>query len=223
MGSGTLVFVSQFSSTLPAPGRKRLSQEFIAGHRRARIVPALAEEIAIAGYDAVTVADIVRRAKIARNTFYENFSSKEHAFLFTQEYACEEALRRVAAAAAEVESWPRRVRAGLAAFLHYVASEPALARACIVEPFSVGPDAVQRYEQSLQAFLPLFRIGRTVSPRGDELPPTLEEAIVGGIFWIVYQGIVRGETGEIEALLPQLVEFALTPYIGAEAAARAAA
>jgi Bacterial regulatory proteins, tetR family. len=206
----------------PPPGRHPLSREFIARHQRARIISALAEETVAKGYRAVTVADIVRRAGIARNTFYENFSSKQECFLSAQAFAVEEALGRVVDAASSVESWQARVNAGLAAFLHYVASEPALARTCIVEALSAGPASVERYEQSLQAFIPLFRIGRKMSPHGEELPATLEETIIGGIFWIIYQRIILGETEEIEALLPELVEFALTPYIGAEAARRSA-
>jgi AcrR family transcriptional regulator len=206
----------------PPPGRQQLPREFIARHQRARIIAALAEETMDKSYRAVTVADIVRRAGIARNTFYENFSSKEDCFLAAQEYAVDEALRRVVEAAGSVESWPARVRAGLASFLHSVATEPALARTCFVEALSAGPVAAERYEQSLQAFMPLFRIGRKVSPQGDELPKTLEETIVGGIFWIIYQRIVSGETEEIEQLLPELIEFALTPYVGVEAAKRAA-
>lgn len=173
------------------------------------------------GYRAVTVADIVRRAGIARNTFYENFSSKEECFLAASDYAVGEARRRVVDAAAQVDRWPARVGAGLSAFLHYVASEPALARTCIVEALSAGPAAVERYERSIQAFVPLFRLGRKVSPHGGQLPATLEETIVGGIFWIVYQQIIMARTEQIEALLPELVEFALTPYLGAEAAQRA--
>jgi len=215
------VFVSQRTPTMrPSPGRQQLSREFITRHQRARIINALAAETAAKGYRAVTVADIVRRAGIARNTFYDNFSSKQDCFLATLDFAREEALRRIVEAATEVESWQMRVHAGLAAFLGYVASEPALARTCIVESLSAGPEAVERYEESLQKFLPLFRIGRKVSPHGDELPPTLEEAIAGGIFWIIYNRIVLGQTEQIEELLPELVEFALTPYIGAEAAKR---
>lgn len=223
-GSGTLAFVTQRSTTMrPPPGRQQLSREFITQHQRARIITALAEETVARGYRAVTVADIVRRAGIARNTFYENFSSKQDCFLATQDYAVQEALRRVVEAATKVESWQERVDDGLAAFLHYVASEPALARTCIVEALSAGPASLARYEESLQSFIPLFRIGRNVSPRGEELPETLEETIIGGIFWVIYQRIIRGETGQIEQLLPELVEFALTPYIGAEAAQRASA
>ncbi len=221
---GTLPFVAENASTMrPPPGRHPLSTEFIAKHQRARIVSALAEATAEKGYRAVTIADIVRRARIARNTFYDNFASKEDCFLAASELAVKEALRRVVDAAVKFDSWPARVRAGLAAFLHYVASEPALARTCIVESLSAGPAAIERYERSLQAFVPLFRLGRKVSPHGAKLPGTLEEAVVGGIFWVVYQRIVAGETERIEELLPELVEFSLTPYLGAETARRIAA
>lgn len=206
----------------PPPGRHPLPREFITQHQRARIIAALAEETVEKGYRAVTVADIVRRAGIARNTFYENFSSKEDCFLAASEFAVKEALRRVVDAASKVDSWPDRVNAGLGAFLHYVANEPALARTCIVEALSAGPAAVERYERSIQAFVPLFRMGRKVSPNGEGLPETLEETIVGGIFWIIYQRIVMGQVEQIEELLPELVEFSLTPYTGAKAAKRAA-
>ncbi len=207
----------------PSPGRRRLSREFVAKHQRARIIAALGEESRGKGYRAVTVADIVRRAGIARNTFYENFSSKEACYLAAAEFAVEEALDRVTAAAETVESWPARVNAGLAAFLGYVASEPALARICIVEALAAGPAAADRYERSIQAFVPLMRMGRKVSPHGEALPSTLEETIIGGIFWIVYQRFALQQVDEIEALRGELAEFALTPYVGAEAARRVAA
>jgi AcrR family transcriptional regulator len=207
----------------PPPGRQRLSREFIARHQRARIINALAEETMDRGYRAVTVADIVRRAGIARNTFYDNFASKEDCFLATQAYAVEESVARIVEASAEAESWEERLAAGLGAFLRYVAGEPALARTCVVEALSAGEAAQERYEESLQAFVPLLRVGRESSPHGDDLPDTLEETIVGGIFWVIYQRIVLGETEKIEALLPDLVDFALTPYIGAESAQRATA
>lgn len=207
----------------PPPGRQPLSRDFIAKHQRARIINALAEETMEKGYRAVTVADIVRRAGIARNTFYDNFSSKEDSFLAAQEFAAGEVLKRVVDAAGSVESWPARVHAGVAAFLDEVACSPALARVCFVESMSAGPAAFERYEQSLQAFIPLFRVGRKVSPQGEQLPATFEETTVGGIFWIVQARVVAGETASITALLPELVEFSLMPYIGAEAAKRVAA
>jgi len=202
----------------PVPGGQQLPREFIAQHQRARIVAALAREISEKGYRAVTVADIVKRAGIARNTFYDNFGSKEDCFLAAQQYAMSTALEQVVDAAGTFESWPQRVRAGLTAFLGYVVAEPHLARTCMVEALSAGPAAVRYYEESQQTFVSLFKLGRDVSPHGPELPETLEEAIVGGVFWILYQRLVVSEPDSIEGLLPELVEFALTPYLGAEKA-----
>lgn len=214
----TVSFVSSYSTTRPIPGEQRLSREFIARHQRARIVAALAQETAEKGYRGVTVASVVKRAGIARKTFYENFSSKEECFLAAQELAMATALERVVEAAGAHEQWPRRVRAGLTAFLDYVAAEPALARTCMVEALSAGPAAVKYHEESQQAFVSLLRLGRDVTPYGRDLPEALEEAIVGGIFWIVYQRLAAAEDGAVAALLPELVEFALAPYLGSEAA-----
>lgn len=221
--SGTLPFVAQNSTSRPLPGRQLLSREFIAQHQRARIINALASEVSERGYRAVTVADIVKRAGIARNTFYENFSSKDDCFRAAQQYAMTAALEQVVAAGGEIDNWPRRVAAGMTAFLAFVAREPALARTCMVEALAAGPASVQYYEESLQAFISLFRLGRDVSPHGGELPETLEEALIGGVFWILYQRLLLSEPDQIENLLPELLEFTLTPYLGAGAARQIAA
>jgi AcrR family transcriptional regulator len=216
--SSTVSFVPSYSTTRPVPGGQRLPRDFIARHQRARIIAALAQETAEKGYRAVTVAAIVKRAAIARKTFYENFSSKEECFLAAQELAMSTALERVVEAAGTHQEWPQRIRAGLTAFLDYVAAEPALARTCMVESLSAGPAAVEYHEECQQAFVSLLRLGRDVTPYGSELPEAMEEAIVGGVFWIVYQRLVSEDEAAIPVLLPELIEFALAPYLGGEAA-----
>jgi AcrR family transcriptional regulator len=196
--------------------RQPRSYELIAQQQRERIIFAFAEEASEKGYRGVTVTDVVRRAGVARKTFYDYFPSKEVCFIATSEFGVKEALRQVVDAAIQAESWTARIQAGLAAFLDYAASEPALARTCIVETLAAGPAAVGRYEHSIQAFVPLFWMGRKIASR--ELPRLLEETIVGGIFWIIYQRIVSDEAGRVEDLLPELIEFSLTPYLGAEGA-----
>ena len=77
------------------PARQQLGQ-FVAQHQRARIVLALAEEIVEHGYRDVTVTGIVKRAGVARNTFYGNFANKEECFLAASDLAGQEAMRHVA-------------------------------------------------------------------------------------------------------------------------------
>src|SRR6266487_2882896 len=132
--------------TAPSP-RPALSREFIAVHKKRRTMDAIAELTAEHGYDATKIGDIVRRAGVARKTLYDNFGGKEEVFLAAFDAALEEALRRVEAACGEAEGdWEEKVRAALAAFLGYVAEEPALARMCMIETLSATPASTQRYE-----------------------------------------------------------------------------
>jgi AcrR family transcriptional regulator len=198
----------------PAPSaRPELSREFIAVHKRRRIMDAIAELAAERGYDATKIGDIVRRAGVARKTLYDNFEGKEEVFLSAFDAAVEESVQQVEEACAAVEDdWEKRVEAGLAAFLKYVAERPALARMCLIEALSATPTATERYEEAMQRFVELIR---GAVPRDDRLPETIEETLVGGVAWIVYQQIRRGETEKAEDLLPELSEFMLAPFADA--------
>jgi AcrR family transcriptional regulator len=50
---------------------------------RRRLLDGLAESIVAIGYRNTTVADIVRRARTSRRTFYEHFDGKEECFATT--------------------------------------------------------------------------------------------------------------------------------------------
>jgi len=174
---------------------------------------AIAELTAEQGYDATKIGDIVRRAGVARKTLYDNFEGKEEVFLAAFDAAVEEALRRVEAACGEAEGdWEEKVRAALAAFLGYVAEEPALARMCMIEALAATPTSTRRYEEAMQRFVDLT--GQIV-PHTEQLPETIEETLVGGVAWIVYQQLRRHEGDKAEDLLPELSDFILAPYLGA--------
>jgi AcrR family transcriptional regulator len=178
---------------------------------------AIAELTAEQGYEATKIGDIVRRAGVARKTLYDNFEGKEEVFLAAFDAAVEEALRRVEEGCASAEGeWDARVQAGLSAFLAYVAEQPALARMCMIEALSATPAATERYENALQRFVDLT--GENV-PHYKELPETIEETLVGGVAWIVYQQIRRDEAAKAEELLPELSEFMLAPFQGVAKAA----
>jgi AcrR family transcriptional regulator len=195
---------------------------FVASHQRSRILRALAEEVALSGYHRTTVAAIVKRAGVARSSFYDCFANKEECFLAACELTGEEAMRRVEAAVLEAPpSWARRVRGAIGAFLAFATAEPALVRLFFLDAPAAGPAATELYERTVRAVLPMFRFGRRCStPK--QLPETLEETVVGGLIWIVYQRLAIGKPEQLEGLRGELVEFALTPYLGAEAARRIA-
>ena len=174
---------------------------------------AAAELIAEHGYNATKIADITRRAGIAQETLYELFEGKEEVFLAIIDDTAADAIRRVEAACAEASgNWAERIEAGLAAFLGHIAERPVLARACFVEAPSATPATTKHYDEAVQHCVQLAR--RTL-PHDGLLPDTIAETLVGGLMWIIYQQVRRREAEQIEAMLPQLIEFVLAPYVGA--------
>jgi len=191
----------------------RVTGPFGALHKRRRIMDAIAELTAEQGYDSTKIGDIVRRAGVARKTLYDNFEGKEEVFLAAFDAALDEVIGRVEEDCAKVEGgWEEQVQAGLAAFLRYVAEQPALARMCMIEALSATPAATERYEAAVQRFVELTK--RTV-PQIEQLPDTIEETLVGGVAWIIYQQLRRHEAEKAEDLLPELSEFMLAPFLSA--------
>lgn len=210
-------------SRLP-PGRHGLPREFVARNQRERLIAGLAEAVAENGYAGTTIAHITRHAAVSRRTFYEHFNSKDECFVAAYDMVMTELNRRVGEAFEQEEEWPRAVRAGLEAMLEFLTSEPHLARLSMVEALVAGPVVVERYDAAIQSLVPYFEAGR--EGRSDEvlagLSSTTEEALVGGIVSLISRRIFADRTRELEALLPDLVEFALTPYLGSVEAAKVA-
>jgi AcrR family transcriptional regulator len=197
----------------PRPSRPELPREFIAGHKKRRIMDAIAELTAEQGYGATKIGDIVRRAGVARKTLYDNFEGKEEVFLAAFDAAVDEATRRIEQSCTEAEGgWEEQLQAGLAAFLRYVAEQPTLAKMCMIEALSATPAATERYEETMQRFVELTR---RIVPHPEDLPDTIDETLVGGVAWIVYQQIRSDETEKAEDLLPELSEFMLAPFAAA--------
>jgi AcrR family transcriptional regulator len=195
------------------PTRPVLPREFVAVRKRRRITDAMAGLTAEQGYEATKIADIVKRAGVARKTLYDNFDGKEEVFLAAFDSAVEEMAEQIEAACEQAgeDGWEQRAEIGMRAFLAFVAERPDAARMCIVEAVSATPAASARYEEALLRFVELLRRS---APADTGLPVTIEETLVGGVAWILHQQIRRGETEQAPELLPELLDFLLSPYRG---------
>ena len=206
------------------PGRHGLPREFVVHNQRERLIAGLAEAIAENGYSGTTIAHITRHAAVSRRTFYEHFSSKDECFVAAYDTVMVELRDRVSAAFEGADDWPHAVKAGIGAMLEFLAAEPSLARLCMVEALVAGPVVVERYDAAIQSFVPYFQSGREGRPPEvlARLSPTTEEALVGGMVSLISRRIIAGKAEELEELLPDLVEFTLTPYVGSAEASKLA-
>src|SRR3954468_1835890 len=108
-------------------GRHGLTREEVVASQRQRMLFALLELVAGKGYSKMSVADIIDRAGVSRETFYEQFSSKEDCFLVAYDTAGEIFMAGLMATPI-AGSRAERVDALLGAYLETLASQPAFAR-----------------------------------------------------------------------------------------------
>lgn len=188
--------------------------------QRQRILRATGELVAERGYHAVTVEQIVKQARVSFKTFYGHFSNKEECFVELFEMVMADARERMQEAVEREQDapWPQQVAAALSALFDVFLADPLIARASIVDAPTVGPVMIDRYQKAMSGLTPLLRRGRELNPDADDLAPTLEDTLAGGVLWSAYQRLIVGEVDRIETLLPEAVVFVLRPYIGEEEA-----
>jgi AcrR family transcriptional regulator len=202
---------------LPA-GRHGFSREQVAHNQRERLIAALATTVAERGYGSVTITDITGEARVSRRVFYANFERKEECFLAAFEVVAGH-VRDLAAEAVEgIEDWPHQAVAASRAVLAFLASEPDLARLCLVESQSAGPAVAARFHETVNEAIPYLRLGRAERERGPELPETTEESTLGAVVLLASRKVAAGEAERLGDLLPDFAEFVLSPYLGADEA-----
>ncbi|WP_327111336.1 TetR/AcrR family transcriptional regulator [Nocardia sp. NBC_01730] len=145
-------------------GRHGLPRELVIASQRERILIATAQAMAENGYVGTSVAAILKRAGVSRETFYEQFRSKEHCFDAAYERAVQMLLDRIAdatggeedsAAPGEQDAMARMDRI-FRAYLQHLIDDPASARLFLVEVFAVGSAAISRRAQLQELFVGLI-------------------------------------------------------------------
>lgn len=201
-------------------GRHGLPREFVEQNQRERLLTALAECLEEKGYDKTTVSAIGKRAGVSKSDFYKQFESKDACFVAAYDQAVERMRERILAVCKEREGWAKGVVAALDSLLELLAAEPAQTQLVLVEGLRAGRGVYDRYQVALQSFVPYLRDGAPTPGGGEPPPAATDEAIVGGIASLLGRRVLAGETGKLPALLPEIAEFALTPYLGSAEARR---
>lgn len=183
-------------------------RQFLPASQRERLIDAMATTVAEQGYTATSVADVLRTARISRRTFYERFADKEDCFLAAYDLMAELCLGRVTDAFDAASTWNEGIEEALAALLELLAAEPAFARVCVVEVLAAGPRGLARRDRTMQRFAAFIHAGRAQVGDAAEPPPELvAQAIVGGIYELLYSHIVRGEYGRLPQLSDELLHY----------------
>lgn len=208
----------------PLPrGHHGLSRDQVSESQRERLLAAIAHEVDERGYHATTITGIIKLASVSTRDFYEHFESKEACFIAAFEAVMGHLEELVGEVVAERRGqWPNQVVAALATSLGFFSSQPDLARLCLVEPFTATPTIAIRFREAALSWVPFLELGRTQQPNGESLPASTEDALIGGVISLVSRSILVQEVKSLPSLLPDLVEFVLSPYLGTDQAKKLA-
>lgn len=199
-------------------GVRTLPPDLVKAVQRERLLAAMVGTVTEIGYNSLTVQNVLTRAGISRPTFYEQFEDKEDCFLASFDASATRMKERVETAVADAgPTWRDRLRSGIAGLLTFIDDEPQEAQMVIVEARASSADGLRRRDELLDHFAAC--IDALVREDLDETPSAIAAAgVVGGIESVLYARLQKGETGELDALLPSLMYFAVLAYAGREAA-----
>jgi AcrR family transcriptional regulator len=191
-------------------GTHGLDRSLVAASQRTRLLEAVGRAVADRGYAAATIDDIVGDAGVSKKTFYEHFNDKLDCFLAAYEAASDELLEHMRAAQEDAvpretgsdpvsREWLARTRAGIHAYLRWLAAEPALARVFLIEIAAAGPAALELRERMRDRYADRMRELQAA----DSVPDEIFHAVVAGADDLVVRRLREG--GDLLELEPALV------------------
>jgi AcrR family transcriptional regulator len=138
-------------------GPHRLSREQVENHQRGRIIAAMIATAGTKGYGSTTIGDITRRARVSRDTFYEQFANKEQCLLAAYDATTRELLDQMVAAGTSQPSYVEGIRDGVRAYLTFWSERADAARVWSLDILAAGEEALVHRERTLESFTRLFQ------------------------------------------------------------------
>ena len=131
--------------------------------------------VAEKGYEAATVADAVKVARVSRGTFYELFESKEACLADAYRLGQAVLAARVSDAVLGAKDWREELRLGLRAYLRTFDDEPLFARVYLLEWAPVRAErevAIRRFAR---------RYGKSFTRAGALVPEQALYTLAAGV------------------------------------------
>ncbi|POX42382.1 TetR/AcrR family transcriptional regulator [Streptomyces sp. Ru73] len=214
---------------VPLPrGRHGLSRAEVVASQRMRMLTATAEAMRDLGYARTSVAEVIRRAGVSRETFYQQFRSKEDCFVQALDAATEqlaglleEAWRPAGSPEEGRPAAPADVfRRLVHLYLRTLAEHSAFARLFLVEVYAAGPAAMDRrmewQRRFADAIAEIFRTAEEEQQPGVDAPSGSGaderrfhcEALVAAAAQLVTARLVADDLDGLCALEDPLVRLA---------------
>lgn len=159
------------------------------------------------GWADVTIAEIVRRARVSKRTFYECFESKEACLLALYERESSHLLDDLDAAVNRVPTGLGRAAEGARFYLEHLRSHPRVVRTVTLEIMQLGSAGLTVRRRVMRRFAAMLQ--REMNAFGVEPALTLDVAmvIVGGINELTLEALEEGRIERLEELVVPIADL----------------
>ncbi len=156
---------------------------------RDRLMRAMGESLMEKGYSRTVVADVVKRARVSRRTFYEEFSDRGECLLAMCDRSTEVAREVIAVAANPDLPWEDQVENAVSAYFEFLTLEPRLTHAMLFEVYALGERGLASHREVSHAFteqvLELAERSRAAGADIREVSYATAAALVGAIYQLL--------------------------------------
>lgn len=167
----------------------RLAAMFDPEVPRDRLLIALGETVMEKGFADTVVADIVKRARVSRRTFYEEFSDRGECFLELCERATTVAREVIDAAADPALPWEEQTRNAVDAYFALMSADVALTKSMLFEVYGLGERGMTEHRRTHHKFAEqLFRLAeraRESEPAMRKIDYATASAVVAAIYELI--------------------------------------
>ncbi|NKZ03175.1 TetR/AcrR family transcriptional regulator [Actinomadura latina] len=163
----------------------------------------MAAAMAEKGYVGTSVEDVLKRARVSRQSFYGLFSSKLDCFMAAFDKASELLILRLEGAVAGEGDPAARFERVVTAYLEALASEPGYARLFLVEVYAAGPEAIRRRSEIQQDLADALVGLMGVSGRAAEFAC---QVVVAAVSSMVTPAVAAGDMEALRAVGPPIVD-----------------
>jgi len=181
------------SGTLkPGPGR---TASEVSRHQRARLQEAMVRVVAARSYEAVTVRELARVARVSTRAFYQHYSGKDECFLGAHRVVTSWLFDAIETAQAASPDRKERMHSGLAALISAWGAEPDMTRLMLIDAYAASPSSLEEARR-VEGWI-AWRIG-------------VDPTVVAGLIGVVRSRLLSGRLRELGDLTGELNSWALS-------------
>jgi AcrR family transcriptional regulator len=188
-------------------GPHGMAPEVVQSIQRERLLKAMVEVVALKGYAATTVRDLLAQSRLSRRTYYDLYGDKEACYLDAFAEIAGQIEAHVTAAVELGGDARESVRLALESLVGFCVDEPKAACACLVESLAAGQAGRGARAGLIERLAALLGPALSELRPGDPMPALTGRATVGGVFELLYGPLARQDIARLRELTEQIGEL----------------